>query len=367
VRLSGALLTRGAAHDVSLGYDVATHRFRYSSGSTQTGTTQFDLVQRPTSGALWVEDLWRVSPRWLVEGGVRAEALTGRRWAALSPRISVKYFATPSLALTAGTGRVTQWMHSLAGDGPLRYFDIWIASDSFTPVATAWHWVAGAERRMTGAGSVRLEGYVKRYTRVMEANWSEDPGRRGDEFFPAEGVSYGLDLLARWQPATGIAGWIAYSYGVSSRWRDDERWAPGHDRRHDLDVVATWRMARYRLGARFGFATGTPYTPIVGEIARRVYDPSRDSWGTGDPRLFVESLGGARNGARFPATHRLDLDVSREIPYRGAMVVPYLSLVNAYNAKNVFVYLYKYSTDRPTRRAISQFPVLPSAGVRIAF
>ena len=38
-----------------------------------------------------------------------------------------------------------------------------------------------------------------------------------------------------------------------------------------------------------------------------------------------------------------------------------------FNAKNVFVYLYNYSTTRPTRRAISQFPVLPSLGVRIAF
>jgi hypothetical protein len=33
----------------------------------------------------------------------------------------------------------------------------------------------------------------------------------------------------------------------------------------------------------------------------------------------------------------------------------------------VFVYRYDYSTDLPTRRAISQFPVLPSVGMRIAF
>jgi hypothetical protein len=78
-------------------------------------------------------------------------------------------------------------------------------------------------------------------------------------------------------------------------------------------------------------------------------------------------LGGARNSARFPPTHRLDLDVSREYLVRGATVAPYLSVVNAYNAKNVFVYLYKYSSEPPTRRAISQFPVLPSAGVRVAF
>jgi hypothetical protein len=366
-RYGGSLVVRSRAHDATLGYDIAAHRIRYALASDQTQTTEYDLVQRPVAASAWVGDLWRVSPRWLVEGGVRAEALSGRDWMALSPRLSLKYFATPRLAFTAAGGRVTQWLHSLAGDGPMRYFDVWLASDEFVPVATAWHWVVGGERRVRDAGSVRVEGYVKRYDRVMEANWSEDPGERGDEFFAAQGLSYGADLLARWQPRSGIAGWVSYSYGLSSRSHNGVRWAPGHDRRHDLDVVATWRLSKYRLGARFGYASGTPYTPIVGEMARRVYDPSRDHWGTGDPRIYVESLGGIRNSARFPAVHRADLDVSREFSWRGAAITPYLSVVNAYNAQNVFIYLYNYSTDNPTRRAISQFPALPSLGVRIAF
>jgi hypothetical protein len=366
VTLGGSLLTHGTSHDVSVGYELASHRIRYASSSAQTGIADFDFVQTPVSGALWIGDLWRTSPRLLIEAGVRAELLTGRDWMSLSPRLSLKYFLTQDVALTAAAGRVTQWMHSLAGDGALRYFDIWIASDEFTPVATAWHYVAGAERRLD-AGSIRIEGYAKRYDRVLEANWSEDPGERGDEFFVARGLSYGVDVLARWQPTARVAGWISYSYGLSARDRDGVRWAPGHDRRHDVDLVATWQLARYRVGARVGFASGTPFTPIVGEIARRVYDPARDRWGTGDPPIFVEPLGGRRNSSRFPPTHRLDLDVSREMRVRGATVVPYLSVVNAYNAKNVFVYLYDYSTDRPTRRAISQFPVLPSLGVRVAF
>jgi hypothetical protein len=217
------------------------------------------------------------------------------------------------------------------------------------------------------AGSVRIEGYYKKYGRVLEANPSEDPRVRGDEFFSDRGLAYGVDMLARWQPRTGAAGWVTYSYGVSTRTRDGMTWAPGSDRRHDLNVVATWQLSRYRVGARFGYATGTPYTPIVGGITRRVYDPSLDHWGTGDPEILIESLGGARNSARFPANHRLDLDASRDFHVRGAMVSPYVSVVNAYNAKNVFVYIYKYSTEEPTRRAISQFPILPSAGVRIAF
>jgi len=367
VRASGTLRVRGDVHDRSIGYELAAQRIRYSSGSPQTETTTFDLTQRPITGALWLDDLWQLSPRWLVEGGLRAEALSGRQWAALSPRLSVKYFVSPQVALTAGAGRVTQTMHSLAGDGALRYFDVWLASDSFVPVATAWHWVAGAERRVGDVGSVRVEGFLKRYDRVLEADPSEDPQRRGDEFLSATGQAYGVDMLARWQLKSGATGWVTYSYGVSRRERDGRTWAPGSDRRHDLNVVATRPFAKYRVGARFNLATGTPYTPIVGGVTRRVYDPALDRWGTGDPEILIESLGGVHNSERFPLTHRLDLDVSRELVVRGASVAPYLSVVNAYNAKNVFVYLYKYSTDEPTRRAISQFPILPSAGVRVAF
>jgi len=216
---------------------------------------------------------------------------------------------------------------------------------------------------------VRVEGYVKEYGRVLDVNPSEDPSRRGDEFLSATGLAYGADLLARWQPLTGRgpSGWLSYSYGLVMHERDGVRWAPGNDRRHDLNVVATWMLARYRVGARFGYATGTPYTPITGEITRRVYDPANDSWGTGNPPIYIEPLGGAKYSARYPATQRLDLDVSREIHVRGATVAPYLSVVNAYNARNVFVYIYDYSTDRPTRRGYTQLPILPSVGVRVAF
>jgi hypothetical protein len=367
-RLAGSLTTRRARHDPSIGYELATYRTRYTSGAAQTGVSDFALRQQTGSAAAWIDELWRLGTRWLLQGGVRGELLQDGQWGALSPRVSVKYFASPDVALTAAVGRMTQWTHSLAGDGPLRYFDIWIASDSFVPVTTAWHYVAGAERRMGDAGALKLEGYAKRYERALEVNPADDPARLGDEFLVGHGLSYGVDLLARLNPAeSGLSGWIAYGYGLSWRSSNGRRWAPGHDRRHDLDVVATWRGARYRVGARFGYATGTPYTPIIGQIARRVYDPSLDRWGTGEPRIWIESLGGRRNSSRFPVYHRVDLDASRDFHVRGATISPYVSVVNAYNGKNVFVYLYNYSNDTPTRRAISQFPILPSLGARVVF
>jgi hypothetical protein len=89
LRFTGSVMARVAAHEASVGYEATSHRVRFTAGSAQTGTTDFDIVQHPTTGALWVDDVWRLSSRWIVQGGLRAEALTGRDWMAVSPRASV--------------------------------------------------------------------------------------------------------------------------------------------------------------------------------------------------------------------------------------------------------------------------------------
>jgi len=367
-RLSGMLTARSKAHDRSFGYDLASYEFRYNVSSSQTDVQLYNLRQAPTSGALFFDDLWRASPSWLVETGVRGESITGRGWSAVSPRLSAKYFVNRDWALTAAVGRFSQWTHSLdREDIPVRLFDFWVASDATAPVSSAWHYILGKEHWMTPTRYVRVEGFYKRYGRLLEANPQDDPSTRGDEFFSVDGDSYGADVLLRQFESGPFSGWVSYTYAVATRKRDGLHYFPGHDRRHDLNVVASWRLKKYLLGVRLGYATGTPYTDIVGEIVRRVYDPGFNAFGTRGGGSQVQFVGGPRNAARLPATQRLDIDLTRSYHVRGTTIAPYLSLVNAYNAKNVFLYVFDYSKSPPTREAISQFPLLPSAGVTIRF
>jgi len=44
-----------------------------------------------------------------------------------------------------------------------------------------------------------------------------------------------------------------------------------------------------------------------------------------------------------------------------------VSLINAYNARNVFTYVFDYTDNPPTRSAFSQFPFLPTLGVSIGW
>jgi hypothetical protein len=368
LRLSGSATARGKSHDRSFGYDVASYGIDYNARSAEADADLYQLRQAPTSLGAYVDDLWRVSPKVLIQAGGRIETLTGSGWTNVSPRVSAKYFLTPDRAVTGAVGRFSQWTHSLAReDIPVRLFDFWVASDGTTPVSTAWHYLLGTEHWLSRTRYLRVEGFYKKYDRLLESNPAEDPANRGDEFFVVGGHSYGADFLLREFEAGPFSGWIAYTYAVSSRRRDSTLYFPGHDRRHDVNIVGSWRLRKYVLGARYGYATGTPYTEIIAQIVRRVYDPAINAWGTRGSGSRTEFVGGPRNAARLPSTQRLDLSVTRNYLWRGATIAPYLSVVNAYNAKNVFIYVFDYTNNPPTRTAISQFPLLPSAGVTVSW
>jgi hypothetical protein len=370
-RLAGSLAGFRGDHALRLGYELSAHRIAYDVASEETETELFALRQRPTALSLYVDELWRPNARVVARLGVRGEAVSGTGWAGLSPRASVRVFVTPDLAITAAAGRYAQWLHALRNeDTPVRVFDFWVASDDLAPVATATHAVLGAERWWGNRRFVRVEGYGKRYSNVLQPDETDDPAVRGDEFSPIRGHSYGVDVLLRQVDGPRFGGWLAYGYSVSAREpvsRGDAYW-PAQDRRHNLNVVASYHTgARYQLSGRFGYGSGTPYTNIVGQIVRRTYDGPRNGWDTGVTERPLESIGGQRNAMRYPPFHRLDLGVSRAFTRGTVTYTPTVQLINAYNRRNTFTYAFDYSGNPPTRRAISQFPFLPSVGLTVDF
>jgi hypothetical protein len=154
---------------------------------------------------------------------------------------------------------------------------------------------------------------------------------------------------------------------MNTRRHDSVEYTPAQDRRNDVNLVGSWRLAKYIIGMRVGYGSGMPYTEAVGDIPRRTYDPIRNTWGTGGVTATFDDIGGVRNGARLPATKRVDLHVERRFMAGSTAISPYVSVVNATNEKNVLLYLYDFSTSPGTRRTVTQFPILPSAGLSIVF
>ncbi|MES2176992.1 MAG: TonB-dependent receptor [Gemmatimonadota bacterium] len=368
LRLSGNIQWNRAAHERKLGYELSSYSVHYDVHSDASPFALFELSQRPTATALFYQERWKPTKKLIAEAGMRLEHLTGRQWTELSPRLAVKYFVTPDLAVTAAVGDYAQWLHSLnREDIPIRIFDFWVAADPYTDVSRARHYVLGMERWLGPLRFVRLEAWAKQYRNLLEQNTADDPAFRGDEFLVSKGTSYGYDLLFRQLEIGPFGGWLSYTYGVSSRTRDTLAYWPGHDRRHNLNVVASYRPGEhYIFSARLGLATGTPYTDIVGQLVRHGYNPRTHVFDaqSGDE---LEPVGGTRNGSRYPFFQRLDLGLSRVSRWHGLGLTPYVSIVNAYNAKNVFIYSFDYTRNPPTREAASQFPFLPSIGLTVNF
>jgi hypothetical protein len=368
-RVSGSLALPLRTHTPEVGYEVSWHRVAYDVSSDEAAVELFELRQAPTALSFYVEDRWDPREDLRLRFGARGERVAGQGWVGISPRISATWFPIPDFSISLAGGRFTQWMHGLRNeDIPVRIFDFWVASDAGIDVSVAHHLTLGLERWLPSSRVVRVEGFVKRYDRLLEPNPADDPEIRGDEFIPADGLSYGVDVLLRQLEGGPVSGWIAYSYGVNKRERMGEHYFPAQDRRHNVNAVATWSLSsRTTLAARFGFGTGLPYTDIVGQIVRRSFDPATNTWTVSNAIQTREAVGGRRNASRYPTFQRLDLMISRRYARGRTTITPYLQVVNAYNRRNVFIYTFDYTANPPEREATSQFPFLPSIGVTVEF
>jgi len=382
VQLAGMITHAARRHTISAGYEASSYRTSYreqiaietngdnsDAGFPDPLATDGDTTMRqtPMMAGLFAEDLWKPNDRWLVRAGLRGEFVSGANWLGLSPRVSAKYFLTPRLAITAAGGRYSQWMRAMRNeDLPLRVFDLWMASDRTIPVSTSTQFSLGAERWLAKDRFLRVEGYSKNYDRLAEPASTVDPRIRPTLLRYYDGRSYGVDFYLRQVEHNGFSGWIAYSYGVTTRERDGSTYWPAHDRRHNANVVATYAPARSRwaLGSHLGIASGTPYTGWAGLMNRYRYDPVRNVWGPPGSD-GEEDVRGPRNGERFPFYWRLDLSAERRFDMGAMTVKPYLNLVNVFNRKNVFLYTVDTNTDPPQVKGASQLPFLPSFGLRM--
>jgi hypothetical protein len=371
-RLAGSLALYGSSSTTTLGYELLAQRLGYhaTSGFDDLGDlVPFDsLEQRTTAAGAYVNHLWRARPNLLLEGGLRVDAVSAMGWAGLSPRLSAKYFVRPTLALTAAGGAYTQWMHSLGREEePFQPLQYWVGSDSLMPVSRARDAVVGVEGWMTRSRLLHVEAFYKTYDDLLVPNVFNDPTKRGDEFLPTVGTSYGVDVLLRQLDGGSFSGWLAYTYAFNTRaGPDGKRYFPTQDRRHNLNAVGSWHCGAYTLGLRANVATGFAYTPLLGGFARDRYVVSSHQWLPAVTSIGDQNIPGERGSGRLPLYTRIDVSASRTGRIHGASVTPYLSIVNLLNAHNAAAYMYSFDAQ-PERSTLPNLPFAPTFGVKIAY
>lgn len=165
-----------------------------------------------------------------------------------------------------------------------------------------------------------------------------------------KGKAYGVELIARRTVGTWT-GWIAYTYSRSLRQSPirGPGWYPYVlDQPHTLTLLATTALgAHWRIGGRFRYATGNPFTPV----ASTYLDPAGD----------VVAVDGPLLSERLPAFFQLDLRLDRTWRRPWGTLDLYIDVqntTNRHNAEGV-----TYNADFTQRSYTSGLPVFPAIGV----
>ena len=362
-----------------------------------------DSVLRGTRGGAWVQDRYQVTPRLLVEPGLRLEWSTVNGDAVLSPRFAATLALGWDSRLRVAGGLYAQspgYEKLIQSD---YFFDLSPGRVEALRHERATHVVAGFEKDVGVDTLARIEAYYKRFDDLIVGRLETEAERRarvGQYDFPADlrgsvpaaaritstpinggrGKAYGIDAyLVRNAPDARLGGWLSYAWGRADRETYGLRYPFEYDRRHAFNAVGRYRLGdRWSVAATAQVATGFPYTPAVGVRVASTTDergrlvPARDA--TGAP-VYTIDRGGleALQRGQLPYYGRLDLRIAHQPGGRTGRWSWYIEVINVLNRDNPVELDAELEHDpnaavpRVVELPTAGFPLIPSFGVRVRF
>lgn len=239
----------------------------------------------------------------------------------------------------------------------------------------AWHAVGGFEVDITKKLKMNLEGYYKFFNQMTNVNRNKiyaDNSTNSDiddmfkkDFIIENGVAYGGDIVFTYRNK-GIYIWTAYSLGKVTRWDGFDEYAPVFDRRHNVNLIATYTFGdkdSWEITSRWNLGTGLPFKQTVGVYESPVIENIDDNYVTGNANelTFLYEEG---NTGRLPTYHRLDLNVKKTFTFedRKNMKIELIAgVTNVYSRNNIFY------VNRVTNEKVYQLPVMPSLALNFKF
>lgn len=242
-------------------------------------------------------------------------------------------------------------------------FTAWRSAPA-TELSRSVHALAGYRYSPATGLELSAEAYYKRLSNLFIGEWTSFP-RFTTRLQRADGQVIGMDVRAEMRH-TRFYGYI--NYGLSSVqyiakepsinvWfgRDRLRFRPPHDRRHQLNVVANFRLGAYEVSARWNFGSGRPFTRVYGFDGFVNMDGYQDIFTVPDDQRVIY---GTPFGGILPTYHRLDVNVERRIAWGSNSLIAQVGVINLYDRKNLF------ALDLFTVEKSYQLPFVPTVSVK---
>lgn len=384
----------GAGHYFRAGSEYIFHGYRPESRK-EHAVYRDDVTQSVWNGgyaaasdnghelAVYAEDDWELSSRLKFNLGLRFSYFhtDGKGYAALRPRLALRYRFLPAFSLKASYARMNQYVHLLSETYLAIPSDLWLPVGRRIRPMVSRIGSIGIYSDFLKGFDCSVEGYYKTMDHLLE--YREDKyllptvSHWEDQVTEGSGRSYGLEAMVK-KRAGRLTGWVAYTLSWSDRLfpqlNRGRRFPSRFDNRHKLNIACAYKLSRkVELTAAWTYASGNWQTvPIEeyheGEMSGK--DHARWEYPYDFGITQVGFYTDSRNNVQLPAYHRLDIGVNLYRPKKkGRMGIWNFSLYNAYCRMNpVSVRLYQSNpfpqmwTSSKIRQiqTFSLLPVIPS-------
>lgn len=328
---------------------------------------------RGLEASTYFQATWKLSSRWLLEGGLRwaGFALLGpatlytfeqqqpkdtlffgatkvaQAYGGFEPRVSLRYALSDQWALKSAFGRVRQFLH-VATYSPIGLpTDVWWPSTRNILPQDGYQYALALQSTPRWKGQqwdFSWELFYRQMYHILDFRSGADlilnPQIERD-LVQGRGWAYGSEWML--QKLTGrLTGWISYTYSRSFRYIPEITPDPFPnyvDRPHSATLVLQYALSpRWEIALTGIYATGRPITVPV---AKYVYDGQ------------VLGVYNERNNRRMPDYHRMDLSVTWTAPKREGRRWTSswnFAVYNVYGRRNMWALRLRRDPDDPSRQ-----------------
>ena len=297
----------------------------------QNGDLVLETKNEGATSTVYIEDEIVINALTVIPG-LRVSKYSINDEVYTEPRLSISYELNDNTQLRAAFGDYHQFALSVARqsieEGPRNF---WTLADGETvPVSKSSHFILGTTHYV-GNYNFNIELFHKKYEGLSEFTQQTRPIRNEDgtgltlileqEFHTGSGTASGVELFLQ-KNIGDLTGWVGYTFSeviYDFPTVSDTTYFADQDATNEFKTVLMYRWGDWDLASTFIYATGRPYTEVLG-VVEDTFPPTYEV--------------GAKNDLRYDDYHRLDLSFTYNFSRRGLDGQAGLSIFNLYDRKN---------------------------------